>query len=234
MSSNPLSARLCLESERCCCFRTVQDQRGSEQLTGDANAERGAVAADRGQCRAWRERRRRQWKRADALLAIALIPVGSPALLRGRAPPREASDVASLPLLHDGERQDWPLWFTAHGVKPLPVAAQSGPSFDDQMLLLRAAASGQGVALVSDALARPELARGTLVRAIALAWPQAFAYWVVSAESRANEPRISTFREWLLTEAHASSRKRRSVPAIAVGNRDSARYGRAALKRPGA
>jgi hypothetical protein len=67
------------------------------------------------------------------------------------------------------------------------------------------------------------LARGRLKRAIALAWPQAFAYWVVLAESRADEPRIAAFREWALAEGR---------DAIAIGKRGGARYGRRALKRP--
>jgi LysR family transcriptional regulator, glycine cleavage system transcriptional activator len=169
-----------------------------------------------------------QWKglRADALLPVALIPVCSPAFLEKHPRPREAADLASFPLLHGADRQDWPLWLAAHGVEKLPRAALSGPSFDDQTLLLRAAAAGQGIALVTDALARSELAGGRLRRAIALAWPQAFAYWVVSAESRANEPRIAAFREWALAEGRATG------DAIAVGKRRGARYGRRALKRP--
>ena len=63
---------------------------------------------------------------------------------------RQPADLLGLPLLHDGERQDWALWFQAHGVSDLGHIASSGISFDDQTLLIRAAASHQGVALVSE------------------------------------------------------------------------------------
>jgi DNA-binding transcriptional LysR family regulator len=42
-------------------------------------------------------------------------------------------------------------------------AALDGISCDDQTLLIRAAASGHGVALVTDTLARAELDAGSLV-----------------------------------------------------------------------
>src|SRR5262245_48035334 len=122
-----------------------------------------------------------RWKglRAERIATVRLIPVCSKALLRSRPRPVRAEDVAALPLLHDEQRRDWPLWFEAHGVRPVPKEALSGPSLDDQILLIQAAASGQGVALVTEVLARHELARRKLVKAIDLAWPQEFAYWLV-------------------------------------------------------
>src|SRR5207248_1299170 len=82
------------------------------------------------------------------IAAVALMPVCSPALrvALGIDKPVRAEDLARLPLLHDAQRQDWPLWFQAQGVESVPRGAMSGPSFDDQMLLIRAALSGQGVA----------------------------------------------------------------------------------------
>ena len=103
----------------------------------------------------------------------------------GDAAPQRPADLLGLTLLHDAERQDWALWFQAQGVADISQAASSGISFDDQMLLIRAAASNQGIALVTETLARPELERGNLVRVLDVAWPQEFAYWlVVSARHR--------------------------------------------------
>jgi len=139
--------------------------------------------------------------RTDRIAAVRLIPVCSKALLHGRSRPTRAEDLASLPLLHDGHRRDWPLWFQAQGVHPVPKEALSGPSLDDQILLIQAAISGQGVALVTEVLARPELAQRKLVKAIDLAWPQEFAYWLVYPDASADQPKIAAFREWVLAQS---------------------------------
>jgi LysR family transcriptional regulator, glycine cleavage system transcriptional activator len=148
-----------------------------------------------------------RWKglRADRIAAVRLIPVCSKALLRGRPRPTRAKDLAALPLLHDAQRRDWALWFHAHGVHPIPKEALIGPSLDDQMLLIQAAASGQGVALATEVLARPELARRSLVRAIDLDWPQEFAYWLVYPDANADQPKIAAIRQWLSTQSEPAA-----------------------------
>lgn len=146
------------------------------------------------------------WKglRADRIMPAPLIPVCSSVLLHGRSRPQRAEDVARLPLLHDGQRQNWPSWFQAHGVEPVPPEAFRGAEFDDQMLLIRAAASGQGVALVTEVLAQPELAAHLLVRVIDVAWPRDNAYWLVCPRTEAEEPKIAAFRDWVLAEGASS------------------------------
>lgn len=159
-----------------------------------------------------------RWKglRADRIVTAALVPVCNPALLRDRPPPSRADELAALPLLHDGQRQDWPLWFQAHGVQPVPREAFSGPSFDDQILLLRAAAAGQGVALVTEALARPELASGLLAHALDLPLPQDSAYWLVCPQAAAEQPKVVAFRDWVLAEGAADQA---ADPITAPGER---------------
>ena len=141
-----------------------------------------------------------------------MVPVCSKELLalHGNARPRQPIDLLRLPLLHDGERQDWALWFQAQGVADTGHVASSGISFDDQTLLIRAASSHQGVALVSEPLARPELEQGRLVRVLNAAWPQEFSYWLVCPRATAEQPKIVAFRDWLLAEGrsiNASARR---------------------------
>ena len=120
-------------------------------------------------------------------------------------------DPTGLSLLHDAERQEWALWFQAQGVADAGHGAASGISFDDQMLLIRAAASDQGIALVTETLARPELDKGTLVRVLNVAWPQEFSYWLVSPRATAEQPKIVAFRDWLLSEGRRISDSVRSA-----------------------
>ena len=154
---------------------------------------------------------------SDRIATIAMIPVCGPALL-GTLPrkPRQPADLLSLPLLHDAERQDWALWFRTQGIADMPQATLRGASFDDMTLLLSAAASDQGIALVSEALARPELQRGTLVRVLNVAWPQEFAYWLVYPRAAADQPKVAAFRTWLVEEGRrlnaTTRRATRAVP----------------------
>jgi LysR family glycine cleavage system transcriptional activator len=138
----------------------------------------------------------------DRIASVAMVPVCSPHLLAALAePPRQPIDLLRLPLLHDAERQDWALWFQAQDVADLGHAASHGISFDDQTLLIRAAISHQGVALVTDTLARAELEAGTLVRVLDVAWPQEFAYWLVCPRATTGQPKIAAFRNWLISES---------------------------------
>ena len=120
-------------------------------------------------------------------------------------------------LLQDAERQDWALWFQAQGVEDITQTALSGISFDDQILLMRAAASNQGIALVTETLARPELERGNLVRVLDVAWPQEFAYWLVGPRATADQPKVVAFRDWLLDEGTAHHCDRASSQASSAG-----------------
>jgi LysR family glycine cleavage system transcriptional activator len=149
--------------------------------------------------------------RCDRIATIAMIPVCSPRFLASLAKrrPQRPADLLGLALLHDAERQDWALWFQAQGVADLGHAASSGISFDDQMLLIRAAASHQGIALVTETLARAELDQGGLVRVLDVAWPQEFSYWLVCPRATADQPKIAAVRDWLLPEGRRISTRAR-------------------------
>ncbi len=138
------------------------------------------------------------------LAAPALIVVASPALLRSRPAIAVPADCLAFPLLHDMQRADWPLWFEAQGVKP--ARELTGPSFSDDHLMVRAAVSGQGLALVRDVYADDELRAGTLVQAIDVRWPTRFAYYAVSTVEALQKPAVRIFRDWLIAEAADFSR----------------------------
>jgi LysR family glycine cleavage system transcriptional activator len=83
---------------------------------------------------------------ATWFVAPELIIVASPELLRPSPPIKTPANCLAFPLLNDIDRTDWRLWFEAQGVD----APQDlkGPSFSDDHLMVKAAASGQGLALV--------------------------------------------------------------------------------------
>lgn len=142
---------------------------------------------------------------SDRLFVDELFPVCSPRLLKGRASLKKASDLRGLPLIHTDwtpERGQWPgwaEWLQAAGVTGVDVT--KGVRFSDGALVIQAAVRGQGVALGSKALALEHLAAGRLVRPFKLSLVTDFAYYVVCAKARADEPDLLAFRRWLLSEA---------------------------------
>jgi LysR family glycine cleavage system transcriptional activator len=91
------------------------------------------------------------------------------------------------------------VWLSAAGADG--VDPERGVVFSDSAQLVAAAAMGQGVALARKLLATPHLRARTLVRAFKGSVPAEFAYFVVCAEERADEPPIRAFREWILALA---------------------------------
>lgn len=102
---------------------------------------------------------------------------------------------------------NWGMWLKAagaHGVDP-----SRGLHFNDGNLALQAALAGQGVALLDEALARPHIREGRLVKPfdIGIAGPGRFAFWIVGPERTWRKPKIKAFRQWLLAEVRASQER---------------------------
>ena len=89
------------------------------------------------------------------------------------APLKTPADCLGYPLLHDLNRQDWPLWFEAHGV--VAPHCKKGPAFSENHLIVRAAVAGQGLALVRDIYAEDDLRSKKLIKALTVNWPVQFA-----------------------------------------------------------
>jgi LysR family glycine cleavage system transcriptional activator len=133
------------------------------------------------------------------LVAPELIVVASTDLLKNRAPLRRPADCLAFPLLHDFNRQDWPLWFEAHGVTA--PHAKKGPAFSESHLIARAAVAGQGLALVRDIYVDDDLRSQRLVKALTVNWPLQFAYYAVATAEAMQKPAVRRFRDWLVEEA---------------------------------
>src|SRR6516164_2850739 len=133
------------------------------------------------------------------LVAPELIVVASPELLKNRAPLERPADCLAFPLLHDFNRQDWPLWFGAHGVAA--PNCKKGAAFSENHLIVRAAVAGQGLALVRDIYAEEDLQSKKLVKPLTVKWPAQFAYYAVATPDALRKPAVRRFRDWLVEEA---------------------------------
>lgn len=137
------------------------------------------------------------------LMAPVLVPVARPGLVDTDNLLTAPGDCLGYPLLHDGDRADWPLWFAAHGVAQ-DARADRGTAFEDDFLLIRAAEAGQGLALVPQEYARDEIAAGRLVQVLDKPWPARFAYYVVTPAQARQRPEVQAFVDWVLEEAQSS------------------------------
>jgi LysR family glycine cleavage system transcriptional activator len=142
--------------------------------------------------------------RVDRLFGESMVPVCAPELLTGAHPLRRPEDLRHHVLLHDDDHTGWQLWLELAGVAG--VDPRRGPIFTDSAMVVQAAAEGQGVALARRVLAAGDLAAGRLVQPFEVSLPHDLAYYLVSPEATAEQPRIRAFRAWLLAEAEADLR----------------------------
>lgn len=136
------------------------------------------------------------------LASPVLLPVASPRLLADGPRIRSPRDCLKYPLLQDSDRSDWRLWFEALGMADDP-RIERGAAFDDDVLLIRAAEAGQGIALVRDVYVHAEVASGRLSIALERPWPTAFAYYAVTLPGADEKPAVASFLSWLQREAQS-------------------------------
>ncbi|WP_226627216.1 LysR substrate-binding domain-containing protein [Alloyangia pacifica] len=136
----------------------------------------------------------------DPLMSSGRYPVISPEL-RDRANVCEPEDLAGLTLMHDETMDAWASWFEAAGVTP-PTFPR-GPTFPNCELATTAAERGQGVALAYDAVVQGTLREGRLVRLFDTVVMPFVIYSIAYPETRAQDPMIREFSEWIHGEVAA-------------------------------
>jgi LysR family glycine cleavage system transcriptional activator len=129
------------------------------------------------------------------LAAERYAPMCSPAL-----GVKAARDLARQRLIHAQwstkafQPAVWPRWFRAAGLKP----PRSGRDlhFTDESHAILATLGGQGVALLSLTLMRPELESGALVQPFGPVLPTG-GYYLATARGREREPALQQVWAWL-------------------------------------
>lgn len=136
----------------------------------------------------------------DRLFTEYLAPICSPLLLESGKPLNSMEDLKYHTLLHDQFRDGWKTWVKRFGLKQVEV--NSGPIFSHTMLVLQAAALGQGIALGHTLLARPEIAAGRLIYPFEEKLESKHSYYLVCQQAQAELGKIVAFREWLMSKVH--------------------------------
>jgi LysR family glycine cleavage system transcriptional activator len=151
---------------------------------------------------------RGQWPglRADWLMADELFPVCSPGLATGKRPLRCPEDLRDHVLLHTSNTNsdDWRLWLTAAGL-PTDISRQPGITFDLIFMTVQAAIDGIGVAVGRTSYVRDDITKGRLVVPFKITLPADAGFYLVSPEARADSPKLSAFRRWLVDSARSKS-----------------------------
>lgn len=136
------------------------------------------------------------------LFGESILPVGSPELV-SRHSFTSPDDIRQAPLLILLSRPDaWERWLARQGARDDGIR---GMMFDHFEMVIRAARSGLGLALMPTFLIEEEIAAGQLVPAFPQAQPSPEKYYLVSPAERGNYAPLVAFRDWLVGEAAAVS-----------------------------
>jgi LysR family glycine cleavage system transcriptional activator len=134
---------------------------------------------------------------AHPLIALEFTPMLSPRLIREFGPVKKPSDLLKFTLIEANDPW-WGLWFALAG-EPVPdLAARPDLSLGTQHLAGSAALAGQGVAMLTPAFFRSDLAEGRLVQPFPLIGKDKGHYCLAYPEARRRSPKIRAFRDWVL------------------------------------
>jgi LysR family glycine cleavage system transcriptional activator len=140
---------------------------------------------------------------ATKLIDVRFSPMLSPKLAASVGGIHEHADILKLPLL-DPKDPWWLSWFHRHDLPLAELEKQTAPSLGMQALDASAAMADLGVALLTPAYYRRELAEGRLIQPFEEVFEEGSGYWLAYPESRRNVPKIKAFRDWIVAEAEKS------------------------------
>jgi LysR family glycine cleavage system transcriptional activator len=81
------------------------------------------------------------------------------------------------------------------------VDSSHGIYFNQSDQLFQAALDGQGVALLANVMADPEIAAGRLVQPFSARLPVKMNYHLVTSPQKAGIEKVSAFRAWILDQS---------------------------------
>jgi len=134
-----------------------------------------------------------------------IVPVASPALLAGRRL-EEPRDLAQVPLLHLATRpKAWSDWFRLTGVEG--ASAYQGHRFDQFTMVIQAAATGLGVALLPLYLVEQELDAGYLKVVVDVPLPTENGYHFVMPNGKLDHAAANGLYNWIVGQVDGSNNR---------------------------
>ena len=142
------------------------------------------------------------------LMQSGRYPVGAPSFVREQCI-ETPEDLRNVTLMRDETMDQWAEWFAAAGVDP--PGFPSGPEFPNCELATSGVEQGLGVSLAYDIMVRETVKSGRLVRLFEAVTLPFVIYSFVCQRSRASEPLIAAFREFVFNEVEVDG-----LPSFAV------------------
>ncbi|MEM9584391.1 MAG: LysR substrate-binding domain-containing protein [Pseudomonadota bacterium] len=112
---------------------------------------------------------------------------------------REPGDLMRLRILSPSDPW-WTRWLKKAGLDATELSSEVNHQIGPQVLEANAAIAGQGVAMLTPAFFKDELATGRLIQPFDLTGEDGSGYWLVYPESHRNSRKIRRFRKWLEAE----------------------------------
>lgn len=141
-------------------------------------------------------------QKSEYLLGRKVVLVASPLLLKKHGSPLQPADVFNYTLLEHVEVPNAWNDLSIH-MKVRKPQTERLIRHDYYSVLIRAAISGIGMALIPEALVTEELNSGVLVNPLNISYESQSGYYIVFPEDKVNDPALKLLREWL-KEAAAS------------------------------
>ena len=143
---------------------------------------------------------------SDLLMPEYIVPVAHPELRKEMDKVGLQALLLNTPLLQATSRpQLWSHWFNMTGYNhPSPHV---GPRFEHFHMVIRAAASKMGIALLPRLLVEEEILSGELVQLEDRLVPSNGDYYFVYPQSKRTNPNLQTFRTWIAREAIATKKR---------------------------
>jgi LysR family glycine cleavage system transcriptional activator len=142
---------------------------------------------------------------SEKLMDEEVYPVCSPQWIRDHPSVREPHSLAAETLIHDlsmDSHTGFPTWTTwLEKVGANGVGTTRGMTINNSAAVLQAAVDGHGVALARSVMVHDDLVTGRLIKlfpGISCASP--LAYYVIYRAECSGLPKLTAFRDWLLTE----------------------------------
>jgi len=130
------------------------------------------------------------------IMTDKLIPVCSLQLLEQGPAIKKPQDLSRYTLLHDQDpNAQWSRWFKHFDIEK--IEHSKGPRFSSSDILLSAAMSGQGVALVNEVLAEQDITQGRLVQVLPLSIDLGDYYWLVTKGNIQSSKKVKIFTDWI-------------------------------------
>ena len=137
---------------------------------------------------------------AEFLFKAELVPVCSPALIKGPTPLKIPEDLHRHNLLLAQTRpNDWARWLETTGVEG--VDPQQGMTLESTSIAYQGAIEGLGVAMGIRELIPQDLARGLLVTPFHGLPKVSIDYFLVAPERMAGNSDLRRFRDWIVADA---------------------------------